>query len=137
MTARGRDSAQDTAKCKRAEDADDSQSKGGNGAAPWFLLGMVVVGLVCLFIGLLHDGLDWKNLLPASACMVTGIGLIAFGVLELEWLERMLAFVFVGYIFWDAVNWFWTRRRALLIWGAIGVGLFAWGCLLSLRVVDI
>ena len=79
---------------------------------------------------------------------MTGVGFVAIGLLELEWLERVIGFA--DGIFSGLVQWFWTswsgslsdselvgRRGATVIWVVIGVPIFVWGCLMGLRIIDI
>src|SRR5262249_2592707 len=108
--------------------------------ARWFLLGMVFVGLICLVVGGARQRLEWKSALSAVGCLSAGIGFVAIGLLELEWLERIIGFV--DGIFSGLAQWFWTswhgslsnselvgRRGATVIRVAIGLPVFVWGCL--------
>jgi hypothetical protein len=99
-------------------------------------------------VGATRHGLDGKSLLAAGGCLVTGIGFVAIGLLELEWLERVIGLV--DGIRSGLTQWFWTswfgslsdsdyvgRRRARVIWVVIGFPIFIWGCLLGLRIMDL
>jgi hypothetical protein len=109
---------------------------------------MVVIALGCLLFGCLRSGFEWKTVLAACGSLATGIGFVAIGLMELEWLERVIGFV--GGIFSGLVQWLWTswygdlsdsdwvgRRGAAVIWVVIGLPTFVWGCLLALRIVEI
>jgi hypothetical protein len=130
-----------------ADGADPSSSDGTGGVAHWFLVGMVAVALVCFFIGSLRHGFAWKPTLAAGGCWLTGIGFVAIGLLELEWLERIIGFT--DGVWSGLAQWFWTgwsgslsdleligRRGATVIWVGIGFPIFVWGCLLTLRIVE-
>lgn len=131
---------------KRRTDSDDSPSEQAGSVGLWFVVGMAVIASVCLLVGALRGGLDWKHHLAAGGCLATGIGFVAIGLLELEWLERIIGFV--DGLFSGLVQWFWTsssgslsdselfgRRGATVIWVVIGVPAFVWGCLMALRIV--
>src|SRR5262249_52367400 len=142
METRGRPKPQ------RADPAGASPTEPSGGGAPWFVLGMVLVALVCLFVGCLRHGSDWKRILVAGGYLVTGLGFVAIGLLELEWLERVIGFV--DGIVSGLVQWFWTswcgslsdselvgRRGAAMIWVVLGFPIFVWGCLKALGVIGI
>jgi hypothetical protein len=108
---------------------------------------MVVVALACLLFGCLRHGFAWKSVLTATSCLVMGIGFVAIGLLELEWLERVIGFA--DGLFSGLVQWFWFswrgswsesewagRHRARGYWVAIGVLVFLGGCLSGSRVLD-
>jgi hypothetical protein len=134
---------------RRRRDPDaDSQPESSGGAAFWFVVGMIVVAVVCLIVGLARHKVDGPTLLAAVGCMVTGIGFVAIGLLELEWLEQLIGFVdgvFSGLTQWCATSWYGTlsdsesvgRRGATVIWVVIGFPVFVWGCLMGLRVVEV
>ena len=136
------------ARPQRTDPADDSPSEPTGGVSQWFVLGMVLVALVCLLVGALRHGFNWVNILAAGGCLVTGIGFVAIGLLELEWLERVIGFV--DGVLSGLVQWFWTswfgnlsdselvgRRGATVIWVVLGFPLFVGGCLMALRLIEI
>jgi hypothetical protein len=108
---------------------------------------MTVAGVICLAIGGVRDGLTWRSGLSATALMALGIGFVAVGLLELEWLERLIGFIgFFEGPFGGPAQWFWAsdgslsdsigRRRATALWVMVGFPLFIAGCLLALRVIS-
>jgi hypothetical protein len=116
--------------------------------APWFIAGMAVVALASLLMGCVRHGFAWPAVLAATGCLVTGTGFVAIGLLELEWLERIIGFVdgiFAGAVQWLWTGWFGTlsdselvgRRGATVIWVAMGIPVFVWGCLMGLRIVTL
>jgi hypothetical protein len=133
-------------KLKQTDFANDSSSEKTGVVAQWFIIGMVAVAVVCLVVGSVRNEFDWQSTLAASGCMVMGIGFVAIGLLELEWLERIIGFT--DGLFSGLTQWFWTswsgslsdsesvgRRGATVIWVGMGFLVFGWGCLLGLRVV--
>src|SRR5262245_18966110 len=99
---------------------------------------MAVVAIACVAFGCQRSGFQWRIVLAATGCLVTGIGFVAIGLLELEWLERVIGFVdgiFSGLVHWLWAGWHGTlsdselvgRRRASVIWVVLGVPIFAWG----------
>lgn len=132
---------------RRTDRADTSSEKAGT-AALWFIMGMVAVAVLCLLMGSLRHGFDWRSTLSASGCLLTAIGSVAIGLWEWEWLERLMGFtggLFSGLVQWFWMNWFGSlsdselvgRRGATVIWVSIGFLVFVWGCLLGLRVVSV
>jgi hypothetical protein len=117
------------------------------GGAKWFVLLLIVIGIACLLIGCLRHGFDLKNVAAALSSLTLGIGFIAIGLLELEWLERIIGFA--DGIYSGLMQWFWTtwwygslsenelvgRRGATVLWMMIGVPVFVLGCLIGLRVI--
>ena len=78
--------------------------------------------------------------------MVSGTAFVAVGLLELEWLERVVGFA--DTVFSGVTQFLWTswsgnlsdsdlvgRRGARVIWIALGVVVFICGCLLALRII--
>lgn len=125
--------------------ADDESSQETISPSQWFILGLSIIAVLCLVIGCVSHGFDWANILAACGCLVTGIAFVAIGLLELEWLERIVGFV--DGIFSGLTQWFWTtsfgtlsdseligRRGATVIWVVIGFPIYVWGCLMALRV---
>jgi hypothetical protein len=122
----------------------DSREESTGAVARWFILGLVVVAVVCLLVGLRH-GFEWKSVLAAGGCLTAGIAFVAIGLLELEWLERIVGFV--DGLFSGLAWWFWSRegslsdsewlgrRGATVVWVLIGMPVFVWGCLMALRLV--
>jgi len=105
---------------------------------------MAVIGLACLLTGLVRHGFEWTSFLGAFGCLATGIGFVAIGLLELEWLERIIGFL--DGIISGICQYFWTtqfgtvsdyfgRRQATVIWVTFGVPIFIWGCLVGLHIV--
>ena len=108
------------------------------------LIGMSLVGAVCLSVGSLRGGLRWSELLSAAGCIALGIGFVAIGLFELEWLEQIIGIFGGCYTFF--IQWIWAsegslsdaigRRRAARVWVAIGFPTFIWGCLMGLSLVS-
>jgi hypothetical protein len=147
MTAKDKVKAR-TARRKRTGPDEDSPSEQSGGVGQWVVAGLAVVAVGCVLAGCLRHGWDWKSVLAACASLAAGVGFVAIGLLELEWLERVIGFVdgIVSGLLW----WFWTswhgtlsdsewfgRRGAAVFWVVIGVPVFVWGCLLALRVVGV
>jgi hypothetical protein len=114
----------------------------------WVVAGLAVLGLSCVLLGCLRHGWEWRSVLAACAALAAGVGFVAIGLLELEWLERVIGFTegIVSGLF----QWFWTswhgslsdsewlgRRGAAVVWVVFGVPAFVWGCLLALRIVGV
>jgi hypothetical protein len=107
---------------------------------------MAVVGVTCLATGWLRQGWQWRGALTALGCLATGTAFVAIGLLELEWLERIVGFadgVVSGLIQWWRTSQSGTLsdselvgRWAAVIWVVVGVPIYVWGCLTALRVVD-
>ncbi|QVL30663.1 hypothetical protein KIH39_17615 [Telmatocola sphagniphila] len=127
---------------------DANTSPSDDGTATWFLLGIGLIALICLIIGILSHGFEWKRILTAAGSMLSGIAFMAIGLLELEWLERIVG-IFDG-IFGLVVQWCWTswygslsdadalgRRGASVIWMIAGIALYISGCLIALRVIKV
>jgi hypothetical protein len=126
---------------------DDPPAEPGGGIARWFLLGMLLVGVVCVVVGLLRHGLDWRSLLTAGGCLIMGIACLAVGLLELEWLERLI--YYTDLVYNGCYAWLWFsrndailsdsdqlgRRGATVVWVVIGLAIFTWGCLTGLRII--
>jgi hypothetical protein len=109
---------------------------------------MAVVGLLCLIFGIVGHKFEWKPVLAATVSLLMGISFAAIGLLELEWLERVVG-IFDG-IGGLITQWFWTssfgtlsesdalgRRGATVIWMIFGIPIYLYGCLLALRVTVI
>jgi hypothetical protein len=129
---------------RRATDRDESSSS--DKVAKFFLTGMAVVALACLGIGTSRHDPDPVWFLRSLSYLILGIAFVAIGLLELEWLERIVWIVEVlsfSIFFWIAGWWSGSlseselvgRRRAVVLWVLAGVPVFAWGCLAALRVV--
>jgi hypothetical protein len=80
--------------------------------------------------------------------LVAGIGFVAIGLLELEWLERVIGLVdgiWSGFVRWCWKSWYGSlsdselvgRRGATVFWVVIGFPIFVGGCLIALRVIAI
>jgi hypothetical protein len=54
------------------------------------LIGIALVGVVCLSVGCLRGGFGWSEVLSAAGCLSLGIGFVAIGLLELEWLQQII-----------------------------------------------
>jgi len=146
MTTKHRKRFPGSRKNTPANPGEDSQENQAGSAARWFVLGMIIAGLACVLAGCLRRGFEWRSVLTAAGWLVTGIGFVAIGLLELEWLERIIGFV--DSLFSGLVQWLWTswsgglseselvgRRGATVIWVVIGVPIFVWGCVVALRIV--
>jgi preprotein translocase subunit Sss1 len=132
---------------KRIDPDDEETTPGNSPIALWFLAGMAIVGIVCFVIGIVRHGFDWRNAWQAGSSLTVGIGFLAIGLLELEWLEKIIGFTdgissgLYG-LFW----WSWRgslsdsellgRRGATTIWVLVGMGTFAFGCVVALRVFE-
>jgi hypothetical protein len=128
-----------------------STSEESSGIVPiWVLIGMTLVGIVSLIIGCLQRGFAWYEVLTATSALATGIGFVAIGLLEIEWLERIIGFFgiffgFLGGLLSGLIQWFWSsdgtlsdsvgRHRAAVYWVVIGSFLFLFGCLMALRII--
>ena len=132
------------AKRKRIDAAEDEET---SGLAYWFLAGMAIVAIICVVVGSVRQGFDWKNALAACGFLLTGIAFVAIGLLELEWLERLVGFAdgLVGGLYWLLwTSWSGTlsdsellgRRGATVVWLMVGLPTFLWGCLRALRIVE-
>src|SRR4051794_7793509 len=91
---------------RRPDPVDGEPAQPSSGVAPWLLLGMALISLGCLLGGAYKHGFDWKITLQAGGCLAAGIAFVAIGLLELEWLERIVGFVEGIYSF--LVQWWWT-----------------------------
>ncbi len=147
MTARERVRRRGAARRRPAESGEPAQEQGG-GIAAWFLGALALIACACLVAGCVRHGFAWKSVLAAAASLAAGIGFVAIGLLELEWLERVIGFVdgiFAGLWQWCWTSWHGTlsdneligRRGAQVIWVVLGVPVFAWGCLMALRIVNV
>ena len=130
------------------DDAGETARESNDTLSRWILLGMPVIALGCLAAGSLRHGLEWRGVLAAAACLAAGIGFVAIGLLELEWLERIVGFA--GGIWSGLAGWFWTtqsgtlsedeligRGCARVIWVVCGVAAFIVGCLMAVRVIAV
>jgi hypothetical protein len=110
------------------------------------ILAMAVVAVALLVIGCRQGGFDWSLLWKAGSLLVSGTAFVAVGLLELEWLERVVGFA--DTLFSGVTQFLWTswsgnlsdsdlvgRRGARVIWIALGVVVFICGCLLALRII--
>ncbi len=115
------------------------------GAIPCLVLvGISLVGVVCLAIGGLRRGLAFHEILAVAGCIATGIGFIAAGLFEIEWLEKVVDFL-SDFLVAGLARWFWGtdgtlsetigRRRAAVVWMAIGFPVFTLGCLMACRIL--
>jgi hypothetical protein len=147
MTLQDRPRPRRSRKRRPAEAGEDHQQDQGGGAL-WFIVGLAVVAAACLVVGCFRHGFGWRIVLATAACLGTGIAFVAIGLLELEWLERIIGFVdgvFAGVVQWLWTGWFGTlsdselvgRRGATVIWVALGLPIFVWGCLMGLRLVTV
>ena len=80
----------DESKAKRRSLGRISGEGSSSAIPPALLVGMSLVGVVCLSIGCLRRGFSWYDVLSATGCMALGIGFVAIGLLEIEWLERII-----------------------------------------------
>ncbi|HEV8062662.1 MAG TPA: hypothetical protein VGP68_22470 [Gemmataceae bacterium] len=126
---------------------DDDSTSGTSPVALCFLIFMVIVGIACFVIGIVRHGFDWNPAWQAGSSLTAGIGFLAIGLLELEWLEKIIGFTdgissgLYGLFWW---NWRGSlsdsellgRRGATTIWVLVGIGTFVFGCLLGLRVFE-
>ncbi len=109
---------------------------------------MAAVAVACLLIGCIRRRPEPRSLLLAGGSLLTGLSFLAIGLLEWEWLERVVGFLHG--LSSGVTQWFWTssfgtlaeselvgRSRATVIWVVIGFPIFVWGCLLALRVVEL
>ncbi len=126
--------------------ADDAETPQSGKVAKWFIGAMAFVGFISLLIGISLQEPDWRWLLQSVSCLVTGLGFVAIGLLEVEWLEHVIGFVdliYSGVLGWIGIKWFGTlsdselvgRKRAVVIWVVCGFPIFVLGCLTALRVV--
>src|SRR5262245_53766133 len=124
---------------KRTDAPDASPPEREGRAGRRFLLGMAAVGLGCLLAGCFRGGLAWWPLLEACGSRLMGIGCVAGGLLEREWLGRVsdIADGFIpglGRLFWwqgnDSLSesTLLGRRGARVVWLLFGLPVFAWGC---------
>jgi hypothetical protein len=103
------------------------------------LFSMSLVGVVCLSAGCLRRGFSWYEVLCAASCVALGIGFVAIGLLEIDWLEQIIGIFGGCYVFF--IQWMWAsdgslsdsigRRRAAVVWVVIGFPTFIWGCLMA------
>ena len=132
-------------KRKRPDPAEGFPEDRNSGVGQWFVLLMALVGLACLVVGFVRHGFDLGNILAAVGSMITGIAFVAIGLLELDWLERIIGFA--DGLFTGVMWWFWTnqngslsesalfgRRGATVFWVGIGFPMFVWGCVVALRI---
>lgn len=133
-------------KRKRPVSFDDAPDEQTMSIGLIFVLVLVLIAVACLVVGFVRKGMDWPTVLTSFVSLVTGIGFVAIGLLELEWLERVIGFV--DGIFSGLSQYFWTtqmgsldenigRRGARVVWLMFGIPIFAWGCLLALRVFEL
>jgi hypothetical protein len=128
---------------RRIRRPDDSTPPASDKKARWFIVGMAVVGLICLIAGFFRREPESGALVRAVACLGTGIAFVAIGLLELEWLERIVAFVNAGILGWMGTMWYGSlseselvgRSRAVFVWVGLGSLVFLCGCLIALRVI--
>src|SRR5262249_25569007 len=99
------------------------------------VLAMAGVAVALLVTGCLQGGCDWSLLWKAGSLLVSGTAFVAVGLLELEWLERMVGFA--DTFFSGVTQFLWTswsgnlsdsdlvgQRGARVIWIALGVVVF-------------
>jgi hypothetical protein len=132
-------------KRKRIDPDDEDSTPGSSLIALGFLAVMAIVGIACFAIGIVRHGFDWHSAWQSGSSLTAGIGFLAIGLLELEWLEKIIGFTegissgLYGLFWW---NWQGSlsdselvgRRGATTIWVLIGMGTFVFGCLVGLRV---
>lgn len=112
-----------------------------------FIAILVILAFVCLAIGLARGGWVGSTVLAACISLLTGVCFVAIGILELEWLERIVGFI--DGIVSGITQFLWTstfgtisdselvgRRGATVFWVMIGMPIYLWGCLLALRVFE-
>jgi hypothetical protein len=130
---------------KRSSRRDPSGEGESGASAPVLILGMVLAGATCLAIGGVRYGLGWRSALSAASCLAAGIGFVAVGLMEIEWLEKVIGFV--DGLFSGLAQWFWAsdgtlsdtigRHRATVVWVVIGFPCFIVGCLMALRIIPV
>ena len=136
---------------KRIDPTDDSSPPATSAIALSFVVGMAVVGLVCLIVGFVQHGFAWRGGSQAAACLSMGLAFVAIGLLKLEWLEKIVDFAWL--IYFGFTGWMWWgwssssgtlsdsewlgRRGATTVWMLFGIPTFVVGCLLALHVFEI
>jgi hypothetical protein len=136
---------------KRVDPADDSLQQATSPVALSFVVGMAVIGLVCLIVGFVKHGSAFRNTSQAAASLTLGVACVAIGLLEVEWLEKIVDFAWV--IYFGFTGWMWWgwsdssgtlsdsewlgRRGATTVWMLFGIPIFVVGCLLALHVFEI
>ena len=80
---------------KRIDPSNDSPREPTSALALSLVLGMSVIGLVCLVVGFVHHGFAWGSASEAAACLSLGVAFVAIGLLELEWLEKIVDFAWL------------------------------------------
>ena len=133
---------------KRIDPANNSPLEATSAVALSFVAGMAVIGLVCLVVGFVQHGVAWRSASQAAACLTLGVAFVAIGLVELEWLEKIVDFAWV--IYFGFTGWMWWgsssssgtlsdsewlgRRGATTVWILFGIPTFVVGCLLALHV---
>jgi hypothetical protein len=127
----------------RARPPADLFHEAPSSAGFWFVMTCLATGLICLVLGGVMHKHDWPSFFTAVSFLVLGIGFLAIGLLELEWLERIIGFaegIYTGLWQWFRTSWNGTlsdneligRRGATVIWVTIGFPVFVIGCFLAL-----
>ncbi len=130
---------------RRPIDDEDESSSWSFGQ--WLLLGLIVVALVCIVIGFVRHGAPGWSMLGIVACLVSGIGFIAIGIVaEFAWLEWIIGFA--DGIISGISGWFWTQllgtwsenigeRGASVLWLLVGIPTYITGCLMALGIIPV
>jgi len=126
---------------------DDQEESSSWSFGQWLMLGLIVVALLCIVIGLLRHGAPGWSMLGIVACLVSGIGFIAIGIVaEFAWLEWIIGFA--DGIISGISGWFWTQhlgtlsenigeRGASVIWLLVGIPTYITGCLMALGIIPV
>jgi hypothetical protein len=127
-----------------SEVREDEASEQSGRVGRWLIAGMGMTAAVCMILGFVREGFDWRIFWSTIGVLLAGIVCVAIGLLELEWLEQLLGYWggiggFFGNLLWfrssdtlsdsELIG----RRGATVIWVGVGVPIFIWGCLMALR----
>lgn len=132
-------------KVKRTYDEDEAPSSFS--FALCMVLTMIVIGIVCIMVGLVRHGFPGWSFLATLGCIISGIGFVVIGTLpEYAWIEWIIGFA--DGLISGLSSWFWTRhlgtlsdnvgeRGASVLWVIIGFPTFIVGCLMALRIIPV